>query len=267
MSKAIKSNVVENNELLDEITILKKKLKYKVLGTDLQLLEITLRPGESVIGEAGAMTFMDSDIKYETIIGNGSDYGQGLLGKVLNAASRVLTKESLFVTKFMNISKSNRIASFAAPYPGNILDIDLSKYGNEIICQKDSFMCAESGTDLRIMLSKKIDFGCFGEGFILQKLSGEGHAFIHAGGTIIEKELDDSEIVVDTGSVVAFTKKLDYDIKLVRGIKSMMFAKEGLFLTSLRGTGTVWIQSLPFNRFAEKIARNISPSMISNKKG
>jgi len=231
------------------------EIDFKIYGDDMQLVEIELDPDESVIAEAGAMTMMSEYIRMNTVFGDGSSQEDGLMGKLLGAGKRLLTGESLFMTVFTNSGQGKQHISFSAPYPGKIIPMDLSVLGGKIICQKDSFLCAAKGVSIGMEFTKKLGAGFFGgEGFILQKLEGDGLAFVHAGGTVIEKELKQGEVLkVDTGCIVAMTKDVDYDIQMVKGIKSMFFGGEGLFFASLRGPGNVWIQSLPLSRLANRL--------------
>lgn len=229
---------------------------YKIYGDDMQFVEIELDPNETVIAEAGAMMMMDNSIKLETVFGDGSkNQSGGLLGILGGAAKRVLTGESLFMTTFTNVGVGKQQVSFAAPYPGKIIPMDLSQYGGKIICQKDAFLCAAKGVSVGIDFKRKLGVGFFGgEGFILQKLEGDGLAFIHAGGTIIKKTLYPGQVLkVDTGCLVAMTKEINYDIQFVGGIKNSLFGGEGLFFATLTGPGDVWIQSLPFSRLASRV--------------
>jgi len=231
------------------------EIDYKIYGDDMQLIEIELDPQESVVAEAGAMTMMSEPIGMNTVFGDGSSQEDGLMGKLLGAGKRLLTGESLFMTVFTNNGQGKQHVSFSAPYPGKIIPMDLSTLGGKIVCQKDSFLCAAKGVSIGMEFTKRLGAGFFGgEGFILQKLEGDGLAFVHAGGTVIEKELKQGEVLkVDTGCIVAMTKDVDYDIQMVKGIKSMFFGGEGLFFASLRGPGKVWIQSLPLSRLANRL--------------
>jgi len=243
-------------------------LDYVIKGGDLQLLIITLYPGQTIIAEAGALNFMEQGIKFETKLGDGSKEKQDLGSKLLGALSRALTNESLFVTHFGNCDEAPRAIGLASPYPGSIVPIDLKECDGEIICQKDAFIAANKGTSISVAFTKKVDAIFFGgEGFVLQKLKGEGTAFLHAGGTITKRVLNNEEIVIDTGSLVAFTKDLKYNARMVRSMKSMLFAQEGMFLTTLSGTGEVWIQSLPFNRLVANIVSHIPSSFFNKNKG
>ena len=230
------------------------EVDYEIIGADLQLVEVELDPGETVIAEAGAMSYMEDGIAFETKMGDGSDPEQGFLGKMFSAGKRMLTGESLFTTHFTNRGTGKRRVAFAAPFPGRIIALDMGRIGGELVCQKDSFLCAALGTKLSIAFNKRLGAGFFGgEGFILQKLEGDGMAFVHAGGTVIEKELKGETLRVDTGCIVAFTPGIEYDIQRAGNLKSMVFGGEGLFLATLSGTGKVWLQSLPFSRLAERV--------------
>lgn len=233
------------------------EVDYKLYGDDMQFVEIELDPRESVVAEAGAMMMMDQSIQMETIFGDGSQKSKssGFLGKLGGAASRVITGESLFMTEFSNTGMVKQKVAFASPYPGKIVPMDLSQFGGKIICQKDAFLCAAKGVSIGIDFRKKLGVGFFGgEGFILQKLEGDGLIFIHAGGTIIKKTLEAGQTLkVDTGCLVAMTKNVNYDIQFVGGIKNSLFGGEGLFYATLTGPGDVWIQSLPFSRLASKV--------------
>lgn len=233
------------------------EIDYEIFGDDLQLVEIELDPGETVIAEAGAMNYMDDGITFEARLGDGSTPDEGLMGKLLNVGKRVLTQESIFMTHFTNAGGGKRRVAFAAPYPGKIIPLELSHMGGEILCQKEAFLCAALGTHIGIAFTKRLGTGFFGgEGFILERLQGDGRAFVHAGGTVIEKELHGETLRVDTGCIVAFTSGIDYDIQRAGSLKSMFFGGEGLFLATLRGTGTVMLQSLPFSRLADRIIRS-----------
>ena len=229
-------------------------IDYRIRGAELQLVEVTLDPSETVIAEAGALTYMEDGIAFDTRLGDGSSAEQGMFGKLFSAGKRLLTGESLFTTHFTNHGDRPASVGFAAPYPGNVIPLNLAELGGAVICQKDAFICAALGTRLDITLSRRLGAGLFGgEGFILQKLSGDGMAFMQAGGTVIEKRLTGGMLRVDTGCLVGFTEGLDYDIQLAGGLKSMLFGGEGIFLTTLSGTGTAWLQSLPFSRMADRI--------------
>lgn len=238
------------------------ELDYEIIGNDMQVVEVELDLGETIIAEAGVMNWMEDDIVYEAKMGDGSDEGAGLMGKLLSAGKRAISGESLFLTHFTNTSSHKRRVAFAAPYPGHIIPIDLVQLGGELLCQKDAFLCAALGTKLDIAFSRRLGTGFFGgEGFILQRLSGDGLAFIHAGGSVVKKELVNETLRVDTGCLVAFTSGVDYNIEMVKGLKSMFFGGEGLFLATLSGTGTVYLQSLPFSKLADRIIEQVpSPS-------
>ncbi len=245
------------------------ELDYKLHGDDMQFVEIELDPKETVIAEAGAMMMMDQNITMETIFGDGNKKGSsGLFGALGGAAKRVLTGESLFMTAFTNGGYEKERVSFASPYPGKIIPVDLSQLGGKLICQKDAFLCAAKGVSVGIDFKKKLSVGFFGgEGFILQKLEGDGLCFIHAGGTIIKKELRPGQkLKVDTGCLVAMTKDVQYDIEFVGGIKNTLFGGEGIFFASLIGPGDVWIQSLPFSRLASKVFAS-APQAYGSQKG
>lgn len=232
------------------------EIDYKIHGNEMQFVEIELDPRETVVAEAGAMMMMDNTITMETIFGDGSSKGgNGFFGKLGSAAKRVLTGESLFMTAFTNEGVVKQKVSFAAPYPGKIIAMDLRGLGGKLICQKDSFLCCAKGISVGIAFTKKLSSGFFGgEGFILQKLEGEGLAFIHAGGTIVKKTLIPGETIkIDTGCLVAMTQNVHYDIQFVGGIKNSLFGGEGLFFATLTGPGDVWIQSLPFSKLASRI--------------
>lgn len=233
------------------------EIDYELHGSEMQYVEIELDPQESVVAEAGSMMMMDGDIRMETIFGDGrSDAGGGLMGKLLGAGKRLLTGESLFMTVFTNEGSGKQKISFAAPYPGKIIPMDLSDLDGNLVCQKDSFVCAARGVAIGIAFQKKIGTGFFGgEGFIMQKLEGDGMAFVHAGGTIGERTLQEGEMIrIDTGCLVAMTQDIDYDVEFVKGIKTAIFGGEGLFFATLRGPGKVWLQSLPFSRLADRMA-------------
>ena len=231
------------------------EIDYHIFGEEMQYVEIELDPQEIVIAEAGSFMMMDNNIKMETIFGDGSVQQNTLFDKLLSAGKRVLTGESLFMTAFINQNNTKSKVSFAAPYPGKIIAIDLTHFGGKFICQKDSFLCAAKGVAIGIEFSKKLGRGLFGgEGFIMQKIEGDGMAFVHSGGTLAKKELASGEILkVDTGCIVGFTKDVDYDIEFIGGIKNSIFGGEGLFYATLRGPGTVYVQSLPFSRLADRI--------------
>ncbi len=228
------------------------QLDYEILGASAQSIEIILDPGETVIAEAGAMNYMTDGIRFETRMGDGS--ASGVLGKLWGVGKRMLTGESLFMTHFSNAGKTPARVAFAAPYPGTVVPIALGEIGGTLICQKDAFLCAAYGTSVGISFNKRLGAGFFGgEGFILQKLQGDGLAFVHAGGTVIRKQLNNETLRLDTGCLVGFTSGIDYDIALSGGLRSMLFGGEGIVLATLKGTGTVWIQSLPFSRLAARV--------------
>lgn len=233
------------------------EIDYKIIGEDIQLVEVELDQNETVIAEAGTMCYMEDGIVFETKMGDGSSADNSLIGKIFQAGSRLLTGESLFMTHFTNRSYGKRKVAFAAPHPGTIVPINLASLpGNTLIAQKDSFLCAALGTSISITFNQKIGAGLFGgEGFILEKLQGDGLAFVHAGGTIIEKTLNNETLRIDTGCIVAFEQTLSYDIQKAGNLKSMIFGGEGIFLATVRGTGRVWIQSMPLS----KLIRTLSP--------
>ena len=244
------------------------ELDYQIHGDDMQVVEIELDPQETVIAEAGVMNWMDEGINFEAKLGDGSEPDQGFFGKMMSAGGRMFTGESLFMTHFTHMggSAKKRVA-FAAPYPGKIIPINLPDVGGQIICQKDAFLCAALGTKVSITFNRKLGAGFFGgEGFILQKLEGDGLAFVHAGGTIVKKELNGETLKVDTGCIVAFDSSIDYDIQRAGNLKSMFFGGEGLFLATLRGHGTVYLQSLPFSRLADRIIQH-APKIGGSSKG
>jgi len=231
------------------------EIDYKIHGEEMQFVEIELDPQEAVVAESGSFMMMEDNISMETIFGDGANQNEGILGKLFSAGKRLLTGESLFMTVFTNSGQFKSKASFAAPYPGRIIPIDLQEYQGKFICQKDAFLCAAKGVSIGIEFSKRLGRGLFGgEGFIMEKLEGDGLAFVHAGGTVCKKELQAGETLrVDTGCIVGFTKNIDYDIEFVGGIKNTLFGGEGLFFARLRGPGTVFIQSLPFSRLAYRV--------------
>jgi uncharacterized protein (TIGR00266 family) len=228
---------------------------YFVHGDDMQFVEIELDPGEAAIGEAGSMMYMEDGIQMDTIFGDGSAQQSGIFGKLLGAGKRLVTGESLFTTVYTNQGQGKKKVAFAAPYTGKIIAFDLKQYGGTMICQKDAFLCAARGVSLGIAFQKRLGTGFFGgEGFIMEKLEGDGLAFAHSGGTVVQRQLAPGEVLrVDTGCVVAYTPNVDFDIQFVGGIKTALFGGEGLFFAVLRGPGTVWLQSLPFARLASRI--------------
>ncbi len=234
------------------------EIDYRIYGEEMQYVEIELDPQEAVIAEAGGFMMMDDGVQMETMFGDGSKKHSSFLDKVLGAGKRILTGESLFMTAFYNNQSGKRNVSFASPYPGKIIPVDLNQYGQKFICQKDAFLCAAKGVSVGIEFSKKLGRGLFGgEGFIMQKLEGDGMAFVHAGGTMAERKLQAGEVMrVDTGCIVGFTQDVNYDIEFVGGIKNTIFGGEGLFFAKLQGPGTVYIQSLPFSRLAGRVLAN-----------
>jgi len=231
------------------------EIDFKVYGEEMQCVELELDPGETAMGESGSFMMMDEGIEMQTIFGDGSQQTGGFFDKMLSAGKRLLTGESLFMTAFTNNGAIKQRVSFAAPYPGKIIPMDLSALGGKIICQKDAFLCAAKGVSIGIEFQRKLGTGLFGgEGFIMQKLEGDGMAFVHAGGYVLERALEVGELIkIDTGCIVAFTSNVDYDIQFVKGIKNMVFGGEGLFYATLRGPGKVWIQSLPISRLASRV--------------
>lgn len=231
------------------------EIDYHIYGEEMQYVEIELDPQEIVVAESGSFMMMENGIQMQTIFGDGSQEQQGVFGKLLSAGKRVLTGESLFMTAYINQNMKKSKVSFASPYPGKIIPIDLTQFAGKFICQKDAFLCAAKGVSVGIEFSKKLGRGLFGgEGFIMQKIEGDGMAFVHSGGTLAKKELASGEVLkVDTGCIVGFTKDVDYDIEFVGGIKNTIFGGEGMFFATLRGPGTVYIQSLPFSRLADRI--------------
>ncbi|HEX2252004.1 MAG TPA: TIGR00266 family protein, partial [Thermoanaerobaculia bacterium] len=245
-------------------------IDYEVFGEEMQFVEITLDPQEACIAEAGAFMFMDPGIQMETIFGDGSarDQSGGLMGKLVGAGKRVLTGESLFMTVFANTAGARQKVAFASPYPGKIVAVDLREHAHQLLCQKDSFLCAAKGISVGIELQRKLGAGLFGgEGFILQKLEGDGLAFLHACGTIVARDLAPGEVLrVDTGCLVAFEKRVSYDIQMVSGIKTAVFGGEGLFYATMTGPGRVWLQSLPFSRLAKRVLSAV-PRGGKNRRG
>lgn len=244
------------------------EIDYKIFGEEMQFVEIELDPQEGVVAEAGTFMMMDNHIKMNTILGDGSNQDKGILGKIFSAGKRILTGESLFMTVFTNDGVGKKQISFASPYPGKIIPIDLNEFGGKFICQKDAFLCAAKGVSIGIEFSKKLGRGLFGgEGFIMQKMEGDGLGFIHAGGTMAKKVLQPGEILkVDTGCIVGFTQTVNYDIEFVGGIKNTVFGGEGLFFATLQGPGTVYIQSLPFSRLAGRVL-SMAPKTGNGSRG
>ena len=232
------------------------EIDYKIIGEDIQIVEIELDPNETVIAEAGAMLFMEDGIQFETRMGDGSQTNSSIMGKIFQAGSRLLTGESLFMTHFTNRGVGKRKVAFAAPYPGTVMPINLAKsHANTLIVQKDGFLCAAMGTKLSIHFNQKLGTGLFGgEGFILQKIQGDGMAFVHAGGVVIERQLNNETLRVDTGCVVAFEPNINFSVQRAGNLKSMVFGGEGLFLATLQGTGRVWIQSMPISKLVDRLS-------------
>ena len=228
---------------------------YEIKGSEMQFVEVELDPGEAAVGEAGSMMFMDAGIGMDTVFGDGSQNQSGLFGKLLGAGKRLITGESLFTTVYTNQGTGKLRVAFAAPYPGKILPMDLRQLGGMLICQKDAFLCAAKGVSLGIHFQQKISTGFFGgEGFIMQKLEGDGLAFVHAGGTVVRRELKPGQVLfVDTGCLVAYTPSVNFEIQYVGKIKTALFGGEGLFFAKVTGPGTVWLQSLPFSRLASRV--------------
>lgn len=243
------------------------EVDYDIRGHDVQLVEVTLDPGETVIAEAGAMLYMEDGIRFETKMGDGANPEQGVVGKLFSAGKRLITGETVFMTHFTNEGERRSSVAFSAPVPGSVVAVNLAEIGGELICQRDAFLCAARGTKIGIAFSKKLGSGFFGgEGFILQRLTGDGMAFVHAGGTMVRKELNNESLRLDTGCLVAMTPGIDYDIKLAGGLKSMLFGGEGLVLASLQGTGSVWIQSLPFPKLMDRIVNLLPLPETEDKK-
>ncbi|WP_140626548.1 TIGR00266 family protein [Methylibium rhizosphaerae] len=228
---------------------------FEIKGSEMQFVEVELDPGEAAIGEAGSMMFMDAGIDMDSVFGDGSKNQGGFFGKLLGAGKRLITGESLFTTVYTNAGQGKKRVAFAAPYPGKILPMDLRQLGGMLLCQKDAFLCAARGVSLGIAFQQKLSVGFFGgEGFIMQKLEGDGLAFVHAGGTVVKRELQPGQtLLVDTGCVVAYTPNVNFEIQYVGKIKTALFGGEGLFFAKLTGPGTVWLQSLPFSRLASRV--------------
>lgn len=233
------------------------EIDYKLIGEEMQIIEVELDPGETVIAEAGSMNYMQQGIRFETRMGDGSNPKSGFWDKMKQVGKRMFTGESLFMTHFTNHGAGKQSVAFAAPYPGKIIPLELSEFNGEIFCQKDAFLCAAMGTKVGIAFAQRLGVGLFGgEGFILQRLNGDGRAFIHVGGTVVKKELRGETLIVDTGCLAAFSQGIDYNIQRAGNLKSMVFGGEGLFVATLSGHGTVWLQSLPFARLADRILAN-----------
>ncbi len=228
---------------------------FEIKGSEMQFVEVELDPGEAAVGEAGSMIYMDAGIAMDTVFGDGSASSGGLFNKLLGAGKRLITGESLFTTVYTNQGSSKLRVAFAAPYPGKILPMDLRQLGGMLICQKDAFLCAAKGVSLGIYMQQKMSVGFFGgEGFIMQKLEGDGLAFVHAGGTCLKRELQPGQtLLIDTGCVVAFTPNVNFEIQYVGKVKTALFGGEGLFFAKITGPGTVWLQSLPFSRLASRV--------------
>jgi len=234
------------------------EIEYRILGDDLQILEVDLAPAQTVIAEAGAMSYLEDGISWDSVLGDGSRPPGDFWDQALSAGKRVLAGDSIFLTHFRNDAAVKRTAAFAAPYPGKIVPLDLKMLGGEFTCQKASFLCAAKGTELDITFTRNLGAGLFGgEGFILQRLRGSGKAFLHAGGTVVRKDLNRGRLLVDAGCLVGFTTGIDYDITQAGNLRSMLFGGEGLFLASLSGTGIVYLQSLPFSRLARRVLQQI----------
>ncbi len=245
-----------------------QEIDYEIFGHEMQMVEITLDQYETTIAEPGSFVMMDEGIEMKTLLGDGANEYDGIWDQVLSAGKRLLTGEKLFLTAFTNVLEERQKVSFASPYPGRIIPLDLSLFDNKIICQKDAFLCAAKGVSVGIEFSKRLGRGFFGgEGFIMQKLEGDGLAFMHGGGMIVKKELEIGETLrIDTGCLMGFTRDVDYDISFVKGIKNIFFGGEGLFFATLTGPGHVWIQSLPFSKLADRIIKP-APSYGGSRKG
>jgi uncharacterized protein (TIGR00266 family) len=244
------------------------EIDYELLGEEMQAVSIELDPQETVIAEPGSLMMMDNDLEMNTIFGDGSNQDKGIFNKFLSAGKRLLTGEGLFMTAYTNIGSGKKKAWFASPYPGKVIAFDLAKHDGKIVCQKDAFLCAAKGVAVGIEFQKRLGTGLFGgEGFIMQKLEGDGIAFLHVGGTVIEKELQQGEVLkVDTGCIAGFTSQIDYDIEYVGGLRNTFFGGEGIFLAKLTGPGKVFIQSLPFSRLADRVIAS-APKMGGKKRG
>jgi uncharacterized protein (TIGR00266 family) len=238
-----------------EIHMAMDVVDYEIKGSEMQFVEVELDPGEAAVGEAGSLMYMDGGIGMDTVFGDGARQGGGLFGKLLGAGKRLITGESLFTTVYTNQVSGKQRVAFAAPYPGKIIPVDLRQLGGTLICQKDAFLCAARGVSLGIAFQRKLSVGFFGgEGFIMQRLDGDGLAFVHAGGTVLKRELQPGQtLLVDTGCVVAYTQQVDFEIQYVGKVKTALFGGEGLFLAKMTGPGTVWLQSLPFSRLASRV--------------
>ena len=243
------------------------EIDYEIIGQSMQMVEVELDQGETVIAEAGAMNYMEDGIDFEAKMGDGSKVDQGFVGKLFSVGKRMLTGESVFMTHFTSQAAGKRKVAFAAPFPGSIIAINLAEMGGSITCQKDSFLCAALGTQVDIAFNRRLGSGFLGgEGFILQHLSGDGMAFVHAGGTVVEKKLNGETLRLDTGCLVAFSDGIEYSIEMTKGLKSMFFGGEGFFMATLSGHGSVWIQSLPFSRLADRIIQH-APQIGGSNQG
>jgi uncharacterized protein (TIGR00266 family) len=231
------------------------EIDYRIFGEEMQCVEIELDPNETVMAEAGAFMYKEAAIQMQTIFGDGSDSDSGFMGKLLSAGKRMLTGAGLFMTGFTHTGTGKAHVAFAAPYPGKIIPLDLEQLGGKVVCQKDAFLCAAKGVSVGIEFQKRLGTGLFGgEGFIMEKLEGDGLAFMHAGGHIIERELTPGEVLhIDTGCVVAYTKDVDFDVQMIGGIRNTLFGGEGFFFAVLRGPGKVWLQTLPISRLASRM--------------
>lgn len=252
----------------EEVAGASHEVDYEIVGDDNQFVEIELDPGETAIAEPGAMVYMDDAVAMETLFGDGSSASQSLMGKLFGVGKRVLTGESLFMTAYTNRGNGKKRVAFSGRHPGKIIPLDLAALRGEVLCQKDAFLCAAKGVTVDIAFQKRLGVGFFGgEGFILQRLKGDGLAFVHAGGTLVEKDLSDGSILkVDTGCLVAMEKGIHYDIEFVGGIRNAFFGGEGLFFATVHGTGKVWLQSMPFSRLADSIISS-APRVGGEKKG
>jgi len=231
------------------------EIDYKIIGDDIQLVEVELDPQETVIAEAGSMVYMESGIEFEVRMGDGSDPNQSMLNKIFSAGSRLLTGESLFITHFTNKAYGKKKVAFAAPYPGTVIPLNLNALGGKIIVQKDGFLCAAKGIRISMVFNRNIGTGLLGgEGFILQSLEGDGNAFVHAGGTVIMKKLESDKLRIDTGCIVAFEPSLDFNVETSGSLKSMLFGGEGIFLATISGTGNVWLQSMPIRKLISALS-------------
>ncbi|MGE4587111.1 MAG: TIGR00266 family protein, partial [Mangrovibacterium sp.] len=235
--------------------MLSHEIDYKIIGDDVQLVEVELDAGETVIAEAGAMLYMEDGISFETKLGDGSNPRAGFFDKLLSAGSRLITGESLFLTHFSNRGWGKKHVAFSAPYPGTIIPLNLALMGGRIIVQKDAFLCAALGTQISITFNRRLGAGFFGgEGFIMQELRGDGKAFIHAGGTVIERYLNNEVLRVDTGCIVAYEPSVEFSIEQAGGLRSMLFGGEGIFLATLGGTGRIWLQSMPVRKLIAELS-------------